>query len=146
MDIEENIKIVKEFNEKHRFRDCGRLNNAIDHILEEIEENRKYTIHLTDEQYRKVIENAQKDIENKYKKKIAELEEHQEKFYNGELYTAKQLKQIEENQKKYFINKQKVKERIKELKLSGGSDGKDNIENLARELAIEICEELLEDK
>ena len=44
------------------------------------------------------------------KKKIKELEEHQKKFYNGELYTAKQLKQIEENQNKYFINKQKVKD------------------------------------
>lgn len=41
MDIEEDIKIVKEFNEKNRFRDCGRLNNAIDHILEEREEDKK---------------------------------------------------------------------------------------------------------
>lgn len=73
MDIEEDIKIVKEFNEKNRFRDCGRLNNATDNILEEIEENKKYTIHLTDEQYRKVIENAQKDVEDKYKKQIGEL-------------------------------------------------------------------------
>ena len=47
---------------------------------------------------------------------------------------------------KNSILKQKIKERIKELKLSGGSDGKDNIENLTRELAIEILEELLEDK
>ena len=39
--IEEDIKIVKEFNEKNRFRDCGRLNNAIDNILEGIEENKK---------------------------------------------------------------------------------------------------------
>ena len=38
MDIEEDIKIVKEFNEKNRFRDCGRLNNAIEHILAKIEE------------------------------------------------------------------------------------------------------------
>lgn len=47
------------------------------------------------------------DIEED-KKRIEELEEHQQKFYNGEIYTAKQLKQVEENQKKYFINKQKV--------------------------------------
>ena len=44
-----------------------------------------------------------------------------------------------------FIPKRKVKDFIKELKLSGGSDGKDNVENLARELAIEILEELLEE-
>lgn len=57
----------------------------------------------------------------------------------------KKLKDYE-NIKKDYVSKQKIKERIKELKLSGGSDGKDNIENLARELAIEILEELLEDK
>ena len=39
-----------------------------------------------------------------------ELKEHLQKYYNGELYTANQLKNIEENQKKYFINKSKVKE------------------------------------
>lgn len=50
------------------------------------------------------------------KKRIKELEEHLKKYYNGELYTAKQLKNIEENQKKYFINKQKVKDKIEELK------------------------------
>ncbi len=39
--IEEDIKIVKEFNEKNRFRDCGIINNAIDHVLAEIEEDKK---------------------------------------------------------------------------------------------------------
>lgn len=47
---------------------------------------------------------------------MSNIEEHLEKFYNGELYTAKQLKQIEKNQNKYFINKQKVKDKIEELK------------------------------
>lgn len=44
------------------------------------------------------------------------------------------------------IPKQKVKDKIEELKLSGGSNGKDNVENLARELVIEVLEELLEGK
>lgn len=44
------------------------------------------------------------------------------------------------------IPKQKVKDKIEELKLSGGSNGKDNVENLARELATEALEELLEEK
>ena len=39
-----------------------------------------------------------------------ELKEHLQKYYNGELYTAKQLKNIEKNQRKYFIHKSKVKE------------------------------------
>lgn len=41
MCIEEDIKIVKEFNEKNRFRDCGRINNAIDNLLAEIEKDKK---------------------------------------------------------------------------------------------------------
>ena len=107
MDIEEDIKILEKFKNNEMQRDklerdsrCGswkigdiykkiELNIAIDHILAEREEN---------------------------KKRIQELEGHQEKFYNGELYTAKQLKQIEENQKKYFINKQKVKDYLEEEK------------------------------
>lgn len=107
MDIEEDIKIVKEFNEKNRFRDCGKLNNAIDNILEEIEENKKYTIHLTDEQYRKVIENAQKDIEDKYKKQIEEL-----KKYN------KNVSDRIVEYKKNSIPKQKVKEIFNRLHIN----------------------------
>lgn len=43
-----------------------------------------------------------------------------------------------------YIPKQAVIDKIKELKLSGGSDGKDNVENLVRELTIDILQELLE--
>ncbi len=82
MDIEEDIKILEnlkkylnlliyEGTHKIIYNDLGwdektiDCINAIDHILEEREED---------------------------KKKIKELEEHQQKFYNGEIYTAKQLK------------------------------------------------------
>lgn len=44
-----------------------------------------------------------------------QLEEENKKFYEGEIFTAKQLKNIEQNQKKYFINKQVVIEKIEEL-------------------------------
>lgn len=106
MDIEEDIKILENlkkylnlliYEETHKiiYNDLGwdektiDCINAIEHILVEREVD---------------------------KKKIAEIEGYQEKFYNGELYTAKQLKQIEKNQNKYFINKQKVKDKIEELK------------------------------
>lgn len=90
---------------------------------------------------------------NDYKKleeRIKELEEHQKKFYNGELYTAKQLKQIEENQKKYFINKQRVKE-LKESILLGPTivGGRRNAKTLEYGIKlgkIKACEELLEEK
>lgn len=45
---------------------------------------------------------------------------------------------------KNYIPKQVVRDKIEELKLSGGSDGKDNVENLVRELTIEIIQEILE--
>ena len=45
-----------------------------------------------------------------------------------------------------YIPIQKVKDVIKDIKLSGGSNGKDDIENLVRELIIDVLEELLEDK
>lgn len=96
MGIEEDIRILNEAIKKANtedvdMNDCFETKEleAIEHILVEREVD---------------------------KKKIAEIEGHQEKFYNGELYTAKQLKQIEKNQNKYFINKQKVKDKIEELK------------------------------
>lgn len=47
--------------------------------------------------------------------------------------------------KQNYIPKQKVKDKIEEVKLSGGGNGKDNVENLARELVIDVLEELLEE-
>lgn len=123
MDIEEDSKILQEFTELDRkLRNykvesdydnfCERRCVAIDHILAEREED---------------------------KKKIKELEEHQQKFYNGEIYTAKQLKQVEENQKKYFINKQKVKEGLEDIedyfdRLNGPDEDIEYIRNIKKEL------------
>lgn len=51
------------------------------------------------------------DLENLIQEN-KKLKEHLQKYYNGELFTAKQLKNIEENQRKYFIHKSKLKEII----------------------------------
>lgn len=48
--------------------------------------------------------------------------------------------------KENYIMKQAVIDRIKDLKLSGGSNGTDNVENLVRELVIDVLQELLETK
>lgn len=34
MEEKEAIEMVRKFNEENRFRDCGRLNNAIDIVIE----------------------------------------------------------------------------------------------------------------
>lgn len=89
MDIEEDIKKLKELNNLLKFfKTHGWIPNL----------SRNTNINETIEAIEHILAEREED-----KKKIAELEGHQEKFYNGELYTAKQLKQIEKNQNKYFI-------------------------------------------
>ena len=58
-----------------------------------------------------------------------------------EYIETKELNKIFNN----VVSKQKIKDKIEELKLSDGSNGKDNVENLARELVIEALEELIEE-
>lgn len=45
-----------------------------------------------------------------------------------------------------YIGRDKIENKIKELKSSGGSNGKDEIENQIREFTIEVLQELLEEK
>lgn len=88
------------------------------------------------------------DAEEKYRARIKELEEHQKKFYNGELYTAKQLKNIEKNQNKYFINRQKVKDKIDEInkKYEDSKDKNGESPYYYPEYTIKVLEKLLEEK
>lgn len=39
MKLSEAKEIVKDFNEKNRFRDCGKLNSAIDTVLKALRED-----------------------------------------------------------------------------------------------------------
>ena len=106
MDIEEDIKKLNKYIElviDKDYCDCNELNVICGKHCDG-SKNVAYAI-------KNILAEREED-----KKRIQELEGHQEKFYNGELYTAKQLKQIEENQKKYFINKQKVKDYLEEEK------------------------------
>ena len=88
------------------------------------------------------------DAEEKYRARIKELEEHQKKFYNGELYTAKQLKNIEKNQNKYFINRQKVKDKIDEInkKYEDSKDENGESPYYYPEYTIRVLKKLLEEK
>ena len=116
--IEEMIKEYKTFGDLHNpdYEDTDRIYKALENMLKRIKElENKYIIHLTDEQYRNLVDIIRKETKQEFKQRIKELEEHLKKYYDGELYTAKQLKQIEENQKKYFINKQKVKDLLTEI-------------------------------
>ena len=65
-----------------------------------------------------------KELEEESRKKSIELICYQEELENS-------------------IPTQVVIDKIEELKLSGGSNGTDNVENLVRELTIDILQELL---
>lgn len=162
--IEKDIERCEQLTKPEHANWIGISNQlAISHILAELEqmlkEREKYTIHLTDEEYRKVIANAQKNVANdsviahkfavmqqqidEKDKRIQELDEQVkmlDEAYIGTIKESKKWFDISHNS----IPKQAVIDKIKELKLSGGSDGKDNVENLARELTIDILQELLE--
>lgn len=129
MDIEEDIKKLNKYIElviDENYCDCNELNVIIGKHCDG-SKNVAYAI-------KNILAEREED-----KKKIYELEEHQRKFYSGELYTAKQLKQLEENQKKYFINKQKVKEGLEDIedyfdRLNGPDEDMEYIRNKKKEL------------
>lgn len=132
MDIEEDIKILEKFKNNEMQRDklerdsrCGGW--KIGDIYKKLELNIAID---------HILAEREED-----KKKIDKLQVLEDDLKDKRIVYV-DTPEFEEK----FIAKQKVYEEIENLKLSGGSDGKDNIENLARELAIEICKELLEDK
>ena len=55
------------------------------------------------------------DLYNKEKEKNKRLEEERKQFYEGEMYTAKQLKNIEKTTHKYWIHKDKIKEILDDI-------------------------------
>lgn len=66
--IEEDIKIVSNLTENFENSEITlREKQAIENILDLVKDK---TIHLSDKEYRQVIENAQKDIKQKYEDKI----------------------------------------------------------------------------
>lgn len=108
MNIKEDIKIVKEFNEKNRFRDCGRLNNAIDHILEEREEDKKKIKEL------EVLEDDLKDKRIVY----VDTPEFEEKFIAKQKVKEKLEKVEKENESYEIYNKESRMYWINEGKIS----------------------------
>lgn len=63
----------KQINEEHK-----KINGE---LREKVKELEKYTIRLTDEEYRKAIENAQRDIAEQKDKQIQEIEEERDNWH-----------------------------------------------------------------
>lgn len=81
---------------------------------------------------------------NEQREAIEDVEEFVNKYDCGKFNDGLKLVIFLAKEQTDSIPTQVVIDKIKELKLSGGSDGKDNVENLVRELTIDILQELLE--
>ena len=126
------------------------MNNEDIKVLEEYldKQDRKFV-----SKYRlaflQALENILKERQED-KERIKELEEERTQFYEGKLYTAKQLKNIEKDRNKYFINKQVVREKIEEkLEYIGKLYAEDEIDSEyyseIKELLEDILQSLLEE-
>ena len=154
--IEDDIKVLNKFCEYEEAvvltdNALEEVQDAIQHILAEREQmlkekqdDKKDIIDFQNALNEENLRCANYAIENnELKKRIQELEEQVktlDEAYTGTIKESKKWFDIAHNS----IPMQAVIDKIKELKLSGGSDGKDNVENLARELTIDILQELLE--
>ena len=100
---------------------------------------------MNDNQGRPKLDQAIERVLLDYKRVLKENEELKKLMAHKNWYTQKLEEDLFENASNYVIKKQKVKDKIEDLKMSGGSDGKDNTENTARELAIEALQDILEE-
>ena len=67
-----------------------------------------------------------------------ELAKKQVEYDKTHIYTPQTIKLN-------YIPVQTIEDKIEDLKMSGGSDGKDNTENTARELVIEALQDILDE-
>lgn len=87
--IEEDIKIVEKFNKENRFRDCGKINNAIEHILSDYKRVLKENEILKEEKEQaweewNNLERGSYETKQKLKQQIKELQKENEKLKKGE--------------------------------------------------------------
>lgn len=112
-------------------------------ILDEFELRRKTVnynrITVEDSQCAKTVLN----LLEKQQKEIEKLKEHLNQYYDGKLFTANQLKVIEKEQNKYFIHKDKIREKIKDLRYNESLGFEQSFEETFK---IEVLEELLGDE
>ena len=121
--------------------DITRIKQRIEDVKEYIEYGLPYSEYLD-------LENSFDNILSDYKRVLKENEKlKEENEYNKLLLELNNNFTIDKktgNYKWNVIEIQKIKDKIEDLKMSGGSDGKDNTENTARELAIEALQDILE--
>ena len=94
--IEEMIKEYKTFGDLHNpdYEDTDRIYKALENMLKRIKElENKYIIHLTDEQYRKLVDTIRKEEKEKLKQKIKDKKREVQKI-GQYLYTNINVRNI----------------------------------------------------
>ena len=119
---EEKKKIIKKFVEK-----CNKFDESVE--IKGVSVGEEYRILETVCKTLDLVEKLQK--ENELAKKQVEYDK-------THIYTPQTIKLN-------YIPIQTIEDKIEDLKMSGGSDGKDNTENTARELAIEALQDILDE-
>ena len=125
---EENIKLLEEFSNENVL-----YGSMVGMTLEKYKDLQLSAEHVLSDYKRVLKENEELKEENEYNKILLDM--------NNNFTIDKKTG----NYKWNVIEIQKIKDKIEDLKMSGGSDGKDNTENTARELAIEALQDILEE-
>lgn len=136
--IEEDIKILEEFKTNgysillmkygDRIKTNFKLAKAIEHILSDYKRLLKENEEL---------KGTLRDTQNSWFEDTKKMEKLKKDFNEANNIAIKNMTE--------YVSKAEIKDKIEDLKMSGGSDGKDNTENTARELAIEALQDILEE-
>lgn len=121
--IEEDIKILKNYLKNSAYKESNSdffKNGGWEIVDLEVPQALEHLI--VDYTRQKHIDEEHQMINGELSEKIKALEQHLQQFYNGELYTAKQLKNIEKNQNKCFVNKEVIKEILKKYEHASVDD------------------------
>ena len=155
--IEDDIKVLNELLENVELTFGGwvdilneREKEALRNILAELEqmlkEREKYTIRLTDEEYRKVIDIAQKDIAEQKDKRIKELEEAllKVKDKNATLFITCRNSIAKEKVINVIQEYKDKVEQYNEYREQGKETDVEYYENIANTIVVQVLQELLE--
>lgn len=88
-ELEEAIKTVRKFNQENRYRDCGKINNSIDMVLQKLDYyKREYEVSQL--QLHLLREETNNQLNNSIPKEVIEkeIEELKDMKIDGEVFTT----------------------------------------------------------
>lgn len=127
----EAIQMLDKFITEHKFYNIKHSDNLEDNI--EIVLNLIEKLQKENEELKGTL----RDTQNSWFEDTKKMEKLKKDFNEANNIAIKNMTE--------YVSKAEIKDKIEDLKMSGGSDGKDNIENTVRELVIEVLQELLEE-